>query len=60
MLGAQRIGETLAPRVINARVWEASQNVTWFGVRNETPEDMTCQVYGIDVSAVLFGNNEDL
>lgn len=47
-------------RVINAKVWEASKNVTWFGVSAETPQDMTCQGYSVNVSAILFGNNEDL
>lgn len=47
-------------RVINAKVWEASKNVTWFGVTADTPRDMTCQPYNVDVSGILFGNNEDL
>lgn len=47
-------------RVINAKVWEASKNVTWFGVTAQTDMDMTCQPYSVDVSAILFGNNEDL
>lgn len=47
-------------RVINAKVWEASKNITWFGVTADTPQDMTCQPYSVDVSAILFGNNEDL
>ena len=47
-------------RVINAKVWEASKNVTWFGVSAKTPTDMTCQPYSVSVSAILFGNNEDL
>lgn len=62
--GALKKAGTILPngayRVINVRVWEASQNVTWFGVRAETPRDMTCQAYATDVSAILFGNNEDL
>lgn len=47
-------------RVINAKVWEASKNITWFGVTAQTPKDMSCQPYSVDVSAILFGNNEDL
>lgn len=62
--GALKKTGTVSPngayRVINVRVWEASQNVTWFGVRAETPKDMTCQAFATDVSAILFGNNEDL
>lgn len=45
-------------RVINAKVWEASRNITWFGFASQ--QDMTCQPYNLDVSAILFGNNEDL
>ncbi len=48
-------------RVINAKVWEASRNLTILGY--QTPiqgTDTTCQGYNIDVSAILFGSNEDL
>ena len=47
-------------RVINAKVWEASKNITWFGVTAQVDRDMSCQPYSVDVSAILFGNNEDL
>jgi len=48
-------------RVINAKVWEASKNMSIMGVTTPIQGyDSACQAYNIDVSAILFGNNEDL
>lgn len=49
-------------RVLNAVVYEASRNITAFGF--ETPFTSSnpdnCQAIGTKVSAILFGNQEDL
>lgn len=44
-------------RVINAKIWEASQNLSIFGNLGQTSK---CQGYAISVSAILFGSNQDL
>lgn len=49
-------------RVLNAVVYEATQNVTAFGVGEgfAAADENNCTVVGTQVSAILFGNQEDL
>lgn len=49
-------------RVLNATVYEATRNVTAFGVGNGFggADENNCVVVGTSVSAILFGNQEDL